>query len=120
MKEQQLNEEDLLANLSLILDKIEKEQIVFIVNVSNPYCLGNTAFVIGPQSICGLVLRLDGDPEYGWPVNIDAGKVNSVRDISPAPRRHPFITRDGKCIAVSVQLDEYEAIKKLIKEKQDA
>lgn len=117
LKEQQLNEENLLAGLSLILDKIEEEQIVFIVKASKPDWRGNTAFVIGPQSICGLVLGLAGDPEYGWPVNVDAGKVNSIRDISPGNRRHQFITRDGKCVAVVVQLCEYETIKKLIKEK---
>jgi hypothetical protein len=51
------------------------------------------------------------DPEYGWPVRVDAEQVSEVMDLAPGPRRHPFIYLADQCVAVGIQTSEYEQIK---------
>ena len=94
----------LMQSLDDILDDISRNGVVYIV-------MPDADFVIGPENICGRVLGLV-DPEYGWPFPIEVKNIKSVSDIVPRWRGHPFICRNGVCLAVSIQMTEYEQIKK--------
>src|SRR5512141_2892846 len=89
-REEVLTEAALIADLPAILNRIEKEQLVFLV-ARDRVDRGDPAFVIGPVAICGLVIGLHGE-EYGWPVLVDADTAKGVRDVTPQRRHHPFIT----------------------------
>jgi hypothetical protein len=70
---------------------------------------GTLAFVLGPESICGKVFGLGGDPEYGWPAVKRIEDVASADELMPGHRHHPVIIVGGRSV-VSVMASEYEAI----------
>lgn len=111
MPEKRMSSGALMADLLTELEEIEQHQTVLFVELEEPTFRGDREFVLGPESICGSVLGLV-DPEYGWPERVEAEKVNDVMELAPGPRRHPFIFHRGKCVAVGIQMDEYEDIKK--------
>jgi hypothetical protein len=97
--------EELARRLHAVCDGIERNGEVWEVRAD----LRGQSFILGPPSICGRVLGLYGE-EYGWPeeVRIDEGCKPSA--LLPGRRRHPFLTRQGRCVAVAVSRREYEDI----------
>jgi len=93
---------ELLERLEEVFDRIEQSGAVFEV-VAGPEGGG---FVLGPVAVFGWVLGLY-DVEYGWPVSVDLEDVREVVDIAWARRRHPFISRRGRDVAVAVSPGEY-------------
>ena len=109
--EKHINGRDVMSVLSSVLDEIVRDGTVFIVETEEPNWRGDSAFVLGPESVCGAVLGLI-DPEYGWPKKIDMEHVGSIAELAPSHRQHPFVYRNDTCVAVSIQVSEYEMIKK--------
>jgi len=112
--EKQIKSNELLEQLDGILSDISTSQVVYFVTGEVENWRGDKVFVLGPRSICGKVLGLI-DVEYGWPKNVKVDDIESIQDLAPSYRRHPFIYRDNKCLAVGIQVIEYE----MIMEKQE-
>jgi hypothetical protein len=110
MREKRVDASALMADLCAALEEIAECQTVFIVALDAPTFRGDYDFALGPESVCGLVLGLV-DPEYGWPKRVDAEHVEDVMALAPGYRRHPFIYHRGECVAVGIQVGEYEEIK---------
>lgn len=108
--EKPIDAADLMQRLEHILDDIQKHGVVYIVKVDAPLWNGDSSFVLGPPRICAHVLGLI-DAEYGWPATIEIESINSVWDMAPGHRRHPFIFRGYVCLAGAVYVNEYQMIK---------
>ena len=118
IKEEDIEENNLIQYLNEVINKINDEKIVFKVYRENPNNKREYQFIMGPKEICGSVLGLY-DEEYGWPFSISLNQVKSVSDIKPSYRKHPFISGKNKNLAVSIQLSEYDVIKNRIAQKID-
>ena len=81
-----------------VLDGIAERGEIYRVGTEDSY------FVLGPQPILMCVLGLY-DEEYGWPETVDS--AGPIRDYIPGLRCHPFISRDGKLVAIAVTDEEY-------------
>jgi len=112
VNEKRIGTSELEEMLMLILCEIFVNKTVYIVQPDLLCPAMVEEFVLGPESICGAFLGLV-DEEYGWPVPIDVKNVTSVVSLAPFCRRHPFIFYEDKCLAVGIQRNEYEMIKKL-------
>ena len=110
---------DLMSDLKGKLEEITSNDTVFLVATEEPLFNGANEFVLAPSEICGAVLGLI-DEEYGWPDSVSADEIKELRDLTPGPRRHPFIERNGRPIAVGILTDEFEKIlERQAKRRQD-
>jgi len=127
LREKTISGSELMPRLSEILDEIHSHGAVYVVhahvcdiNVDPAEGIdesGQGSFVLGPPDVCGGVVGLV-DPEYGWPHVIDVGDVNTLNDIMPGYRLHPFLHRGSTCLAISITIHEYEMIRKRMRAKQ--
>jgi hypothetical protein len=108
-QEKSIDAADLMQNLEQVLDEIHREGIVYIIKTEEHNWRSDDRFVLGPERICGRVAGLI-DVEYGWPVYTPIERIQSVWDMAPGYRRHPFIYRGEVCLAVGIQACEYEMI----------
>jgi hypothetical protein len=117
VKEKRISAEALMANLLCVIEEIAQHKTVFIVELCEPTDEGVRAFVLGPESLCGSVCGLF-DVEYGWPVDVDAEKVDDLQELAPSHHKHPYLRWGSKwgrkCMAVGIHLGEYEEIKRRI------
>jgi hypothetical protein len=112
--EKRITAADLMSQLEAILEDISQRATVYIVEIEGTNWRGHHEFVLGPPSVCGDVVGLV-DEEYGWPALVMAADISHISHLAPAYRRHPFIYRDKQCLAVGIQMSEYEQIKALRK-----
>jgi hypothetical protein len=68
-------------------------------------------FVLGPPQTLGVVFGLI-DEECGWPHPIQLSEVKTLSDLMPSHRRHPVIWRGADWLAISINLGEYELVKR--------
>jgi len=90
---------ELILKLDEVLAELEAGAVFEVSAVPSP-------FVLGPPSL-GRVFALYDDKEYGWPEPIEVSAITSMEHLTPARRRHPLVTRNGRPIAMSINLAEY-------------
>ena len=110
MSEKIIEEDYLKDHIYDCIKLVTEENYTLLVHPSTSNDQNQYSFVIGPENVCGLVLGLY-DEEYGWPLSIQIHEINSIRDIKPGYRKHPFIIDSNKHIAISIQCSEYKYIK---------
>lgn len=93
--------DELAARRAEILDAVAERGEVWEVTLPN----APKGFVLGPERILGRVVGLY-DEEYGWPARVEADAP--VAEFVPGARRHPFIHRGDRLLAVSVSRGEYD------------
>jgi hypothetical protein len=111
VQERRITSSALMADLDNVLEHIAQCPTAFIVELDTPTFRGDREFVLGPAAVCGAVLGLV-DSEYGWPHPVEAREVEDVMELAPGYRRHPFIYRNGECLAVGIQMSEYKDIER--------
>lgn len=111
LKEKMIEDKVLFENVDKYIKIIHEYKITFIINkkLSNGVILNY--FVLGPSEICGNIIGLY-DEEYGWPITIKTSEINSISDLTPQHRKHPYIIDDNNHLAISISLSEYQDIKK--------
>ena len=107
----EISSTELMLNLNRILSEIDTIKAIFVIRRDENNWRDDNTFVLVPLEIGENVLGLY-DEEYGWPETVLVEKIEKVSDLAPSYRKHPFITQNGKCIAVGLQLSEYKIIKK--------
>jgi len=98
---------ELAQRLHEICDGIERQGDVWKVCADRKG--QQFVFVLAPPSIGGYVCGLY-DAEYGWPADVPIDEGCEPGILMPGTRRHPFLTRAGRCVAVALDLGEYEDI----------
>ena len=102
-----MNLNEFVRDVHKICDGIEKHSEVWQVQVSP-----DKKCVVGPARMLRRVLGLY-DVEYGWPREVHLDDAYTSEQLVPGHRHHPFLCRNGVCVAVVVSLSEYEDILKL-------
>jgi len=112
--EKEIISTDLMNDLNKFLTEIEEKNTVFFVKTRHKNWRDDNVFVLVPCDVGSSVLGLI-DEEYGWPDTVFADQITSVWDLAPSYRKHPFITLNSKCVAVGIQIVEYNMIMEKIK-----
>lgn len=112
---------ELTGRLDEVLEEIRRSGVIYLIDLGPateepfvPYGMvdrdDHIRFVLVPCDVCRAAGPWD-DLEYGWPYVVRAEDVRTAADLAPGYRRHPMIFREGKYVAASVMIGEYEAIK---------
>lgn len=103
--EKEITATNFMQNLSEVLEEINREKTIYIINSEG------SQFVVGPVEVCRVALGFVGR-ERGWPVQIQVDYITDIKNVKPVKRRYPIICKNQTCLAIAINMSDYELIKK--------
>ncbi len=105
-----ISSEEFLAIIQEALKKLSSGDCVYCIKTVEPNFRGEYEFYLVPAMRGKGFEEITGDPEYGWPSDIEAVDIKDIYYLMPMPRKHPVVTVNGIPKAIGLQSSEFIAM----------